>query len=181
MLRAGVVFNGVTYNFGRFDNLSEGQRLAQYPGQGTLLFPKNSDTPTVLNYGAGTFVFGIAGNIQFGSGPGAGGATGAYFWRGTAESMTPLYPAGTISRPYAIKGNNIVGQANGHAVVWDANTLAITDLHEFVKDLKLDLSANTTLNNPVASIATDVDSDGSICGYAIDHFGNNYPVLWKIN
>jgi hypothetical protein len=98
------------------------------------------------------------------------GAYHAVMWHGTAESFIDLTPPGyAIAAVYGINDTNQVGVRDGHATVWSGTAASAFDLHPALASLGIAFTG---------SLATAIDSSGTIVGSAFDANGKPYAVMW---
>ena len=133
------------------------------------------------NWGPGTtskangifedFQVGSAGNSALGS------FSHATLWNGTAASAVDLNPIGFVgSEAIAIYGNyqvgngNIAGGTGGtHALLWNGTAASAIDLNQYLVGLPVTFTL---------TLATGIDSDGSIVGFGRDSNFIRYPIIW---
>jgi hypothetical protein len=126
---------------------------------------------------SGNQIVGFADNNAWGSGRGNYLAyiTHAMLWNATTDAWTDLNPASGWTETFALgtNGDFQVGYGYGtttgnedHALVWDGNNSSFTDLEDVLP------------SNFVSSVATGIDPDGNIVGYAENNAGVTYSVEW---
>jgi probable HAF family extracellular repeat protein len=98
----------------------------------------------------------------------------ALLWTGSAASVVDLHPSGfTTSEVLGVSGGQQVGDGFGpatggarHALLWSGSAASVVDLNAFLPP------------GFTSSVATGIDSDGNIVGYAISGF-NSHAFLWQ--
>jgi hypothetical protein len=111
--------------------------------------------------------------VGMGSGPSTGGEDHALLWTGnTAASFVDLHPSRfTRSAAASVRGGFQVGSANGpdnlnHAIVWSGTADSAVDLNAFLPP------------GFVSAVASDVDTDGTVVGWAGDANFNFHAMMW---
>jgi hypothetical protein len=109
--------------------------------------------------------------------------THALKWTGTASSIVDLNPSDAfVSAAYAVLGDTQVGYAGRfastgyfqNAALWRGSSASYLDLHQYATGLAL-----PTGQPVVQSVATGMDSTGTIIGYVIDINAHAFPAVWK--
>lgn len=101
----------------------------------------------------------------------------AILWSGSAESAVDLTPLGFLTTYATGVARGIqVGAGSGpatagqtHALRWNGTSESVLDLHQFLEGLPVTM---------VHSGATNIHSNGTIVGTAIDENDRSYAVLW---
>lgn len=126
---------------------------------------------------SGNQIVGYADNNAWGTGIGnrLRYITHAIVWNATTHSFTDLNPASGWTETFALgtNGDFQVGYGYGtttgnedHALVWQGSNTSYYDLESVLP------------SNFVSSVATGIDPDGNIVGYAENSSGVDYAVEW---
>jgi len=101
--------------------------------------------------------------------------THAILWNAATDAFTDLNPATGWTETFALgtNGNFQVGYGYGsatgnedHALVWQSSNSSYYDLQ------------NVLPSNFISSVATGIDPDGNVVGYAENNSGVEYAVEW---
>ena len=126
---------------------------------------------------SGNQIVGFADNNAWGTGSGnrLQYITHAILWNATTDAFTDLNPATGWTETFALGTNGDFqvgygyGSATGnedHALVWQSSNSSYYDLQ------------NVLPSNFTSSVATGIDPDGNIVGYAENNSGVQYAVEW---
>lgn len=166
-----------SYAFGVWGNTQVGS-LGRYPiDSQACLWHGSPDSIVLLNPDGFTVsnARGVWEDTQVGFAQNADLIDHAALWKGSASSFVDLNPSGYLgSQAKAVYGYFQVGYADSSPMIWNGSADRAIDLLPTLANL-------TFAGQPISvsyALATSLDEQGHIGGYAVDANSNKYALLW---